>query len=440
MTYKQTLNYLNSFIDYEKLSFYNYKDVFKLDRVEALLSRLGSPHKKLNFIHIAGTKGKGSTSAFIHSILKNSGLKTGLYTSPHLLSFRERIRINGDFISKSDLISTVNHVRASVESVSKNKDDFSFFEIYTACALLYFFREKTDFAVLETGLGGRLDATNVVNPKIVVITRISYEHMDKLGKSITSIASEKAGIIKENSIVVSSLQMPKAREVIREYSRKKKAALFEIGSDIKFKEAEVSGNKTSFDYRGLYNNLRDVQISLLGPHQILNAVTAIGVCEILPNFGIPFSEKTVRSGLSLTNWPGRFQIVKKSRPIILDGAQNRDSAFWLKKTFQRVFNKKKVSLILGISKDKDAKGIAKELSGLSKEVVLTKADTPRALEPTIFKEKIKEFFKNIKLVDNLKDALEYARKITPKEGIIIITGSLYLVSDALKILKIKVRL
>ncbi|MBM3252813.1 MAG: bifunctional folylpolyglutamate synthase/dihydrofolate synthase [Candidatus Omnitrophica bacterium] len=455
MNYNESINYLNSFIDYEKLSSYNYNDAFKLDRVEALLTKLGSPHKRLNFIHIAGTKGKGSTSAFIHSILKNSGLCTGLYTSPHLLSFHERIRINSSFISKKDLISTVNRVRTAVEDISKGKGDFSFFEIYTACALLYFFKKNVDFAILETGLGGRLDATNVVNPKVAVITRISYEHMDKLGKTIGSIATEKAGIIKENSIAISSLQMPKAREVIREHSRRKNAILFEVGSDIRFRELGVSDKKTVFDYFGLYNTLKDIEISLLGPHQILNAVMAIGVCEILPNFGVPFSENTVRRGLNLTNWPGRFQIVKKDRTIILDGAQNRDSSFWLRKSYERIFTplkiprsgtpfltglkKKPIALILGVLRDKDVKGIARELSQISKTAILTKANTPRALEPNILKEMAEKFFNNIILADNLKTALEYARGITLKEGIILITGSLYLVADALKVLKVKVK-
>ncbi len=316
---------------------------------------------------------------------------------------------------------------------------YSFFEIYTACAFLYFSDKKVDFAILETGLGGRLDATNVVRPKIAVLTSISYEHMDKLGKTLTSIATEKAGIIKEGCIVVSTLQLPKARQVLKKISRKRNAVLFEVGSDIRFKESEVSKNRTAFDYYGLCINLKNVQLPLLGAHQVLNAVTAIGVTEILQSSGRVFSEDSIRRGLKLASWPGRFQLVKRGRLILLDGAQNRGSSFWLVKSFQKIFRGRRASLIMGASKDKDVQGMARELCRISKNAILTRATTPRAFEPDLLGEKVKKFFKRIILKDDLRAALRYAGKITPREGIILITGSLYLVSDALKILKVKVK-
>src|SRR3989338_5210903 len=239
MTYSEALTYLNSFINYEKQSSYDYKKSFKLDKMRHLASLLGEPQKGIRSIHVAGTKGKGSTSAIIHSILKEANFNVGLYTSPHLVSFRERIRINDCLISEEDISSLLEKVKGVIEKMGSDKP--SFFEVYTALAFLYFKEKKVDFAVYEVGLGGRLDATNIIEPLVSAITPISYEHTQKLGNTLREITGEKAGIIKENRICISAPQEEEALKVIKMICMEKKARLILVGKDILFEELYCDG-------------------------------------------------------------------------------------------------------------------------------------------------------------------------------------------------------
>jgi dihydrofolate synthase/folylpolyglutamate synthase len=413
MTYPETIRYLESFINYEKLDSYPYKESLGLGRIRDFLSAIGNPQSALKCVHVAGSKGKGSTCAFITYILREAGYKVGLYTSPHLSDFRERIRIlksntqhpacpagrqapcltgrqaNTEFegmISKEDLARLVKKLKPAVEKHDKKSryGPLTFFEVYTALAFLYFKEKKVDFAVLETGLGGRLDATNAVEPLICAISPISYEHTDKLGKTLREIAAEKAGIIKvpacpagrqssefraQSLTVISAPQEKEAGVVIRKKCKNIGAKLYEVGKDIKYKKT-----KSGFSVKGILNEYKALKSRLLGEHQAVNAATAIGAVEALRFYGIDIGVDAIRKGLYNTLWPGRCEVIAKNPLVVLDGAQNLDSAAVLKKAVKNNFKYKRLILVLGISNDKDLKGICDQLRGLADEVILTRAN------------------------------------------------------------------
>ncbi|MEW6008634.1 MAG: folylpolyglutamate synthase/dihydrofolate synthase family protein [Candidatus Omnitrophota bacterium] len=474
MAYPETIQYLESFINYEKIAFYPYKDSLKLERIKNFLFTIGNPQDTLKCIHIAGTKGKGSTCAFISYILRQAGFKVGLYTSPHLSDFRERIRIlkprseaclptaslgfaerrapRGEparqgrgakdefegMIGERELTDLTERLKPKIEDYNKNSKygALSFFEVYTALAFVYFKEKNVDFAILETGLGGRLDATNVVKSLVCAITQISYEHTQKLGNTLTEIAVEKTGIIKSQNvtksqghqlIVVSAPQEREAIEVIQNQCREVGARLYEVGKDITYK-----GTNGRFQIKGIFNSYQNLNIKLIGEHQITNACLALGVIEALNFFNIKIDSEFIRKGLSNTIWPGRCEVVSKMPLIVLDGAQNTASAKALKHTIKSNFKFKRLILILGISKDKDIKGICSQLFELADFIFLTKANNPRALDP----ETIVNYFSNKKtfLTTNVADALNLAKKEAKQEDLILITGSLFVVGESREII------
>lgn len=430
MTYKNVLQYLDSFIDYEKLISFNYKESLKLERMKRFSESLGNPHTDLRCIHIAGTKGKGSTSAMVASILKAANFKVGLYTSPHLISFRERIRINDELINEEELCDIINRIRPFIDKIDKNSDMYpTFFEVYTAAAFLYFKEKKTDFCVLEVGLGGRLDATNIIEkPLCCGIAQISLEHTQKLGGTLEKIATEKAGIIKEGSICVSSSQENSAMNVIRKSCKDKNCRLYEVGKDLHFKAMDFNQEKQFFSVSGIFGEYPDLELGLLGEHQLMNATTAIGLVETLRFYDIMIDTSRVRDGLKNVKWPGRLQVLQRSPYIVLDGAQNRASAKALAEAVKKFFHYNRLILILGISKDKDIKGICEELEPVSDEIILTKANLPRAEEPVVLKRYIK---KEVRLTMDVDEAMNAAKELASPLDLILVTGSLFVVGGAL---------
>lgn len=439
MTYPEALQYLDSFINYEKKDKYDYNKSFNIDRIKKIASLLGNPHRAANAIHIAGTKGKGSTAAFIYSILKAAGFKVGLYTSPHLVSFRERIRINDTLISEDDVVKFLGSIKKVLDGVEE--DNPSLFEVCTALAYLYFREKKVDFAVYETGLGGRLDATNIISPLVSCITPISYDHMDKLGDTLGLIAGEKAAIIKEGSVCVSAPQDTEALDVIKKACCENNVRLALVGSDIKFKELSSSDDKEVFDVFGIDDEYRMLTSRLLGPHQVINAATAIGVIEALRFHGVVVSPDCVRRGVESCRWPGRLEVAARSPMVVLDGAQNKASALALAGAVKKIFKYKNLILVLGVSKDKDLKGILDELLPISDSIVLTKSKiVERALDPM----KIREFISGnkgkegkVRIGDDrvfstsgVDEALSKARELAKPDDLILITGSLFVVGEA----------
>jgi len=462
MAYPETVQYLESFVNYENIPAYPYKESLKLERVKNFLGQIDNPQDSLKCLHIAGTKGKGSTCVFIAYILRQAGYRVGLYTSPHLSDFRERIRVlnpttkiqqpETDFegmISQDEITALVGRLKPLVQDYNKYSEygPLSFFEVYTSLAFLYFKENKVDFAVLETGLGGRLDATNAVNPLVAAITPISYEHTQKLGSTLREIAAEKAGIIKnKGTVVISAPQEEEAREVIRARCFEVGSKLYEVDKDI-FYDIKKSG----FDVRGIFDKYPDLKIRLLGKHQLINAAVAVGVIETLRlhdinpvrnteaiigeskiSNGVYIGIDAIRDGLYNTVWPGRCEVISSGPLIVLDGAQNIASMRALKEAIKENFyakggKYKRLFLVLGISNDKDVEGICNEIYDLADGIVLTKANSPRATEPETL---VKHFNgKEVHITDNVKEAKEIAYRLAKKEDLILVCGSLFVVGE-----------
>jgi len=436
--YLRAAKYLESFVNYEKLDQYSYKKSLGLQRIKDFLQFIGNPQEEFKVIHIAGSKGKGSTSAFAAYILRQAGFTVGLYTSPHLSDFRERIRIlkpgqtNPPLpfegaISKEYLIGLVEFLKPVIkgfEKLSIHNSRLSFFEVYTALAFLYFKEKKVDFAVVETGLGGRLDATNVVRSLVCVITPISYEHTRYLGKRLTQIAGEKAGIIKPGSLVISSMQEKETAQVIQNKADSLQATLFTIGKDIKY--STKSGN---FSIKGINRNYSNLRINLLGRHQFINASLAVGAVEALDSYGFKVSVDCIRKGLYNTLWPGRLEVLCRKPYIVLDGAQNTASAAVLRSAVKSIFKYRKLILVFGVSRDKDIKGMVSQLLPLAHKIILTCADNPRAAMPGYLKKYFPAEGKEIFITVGVKEAKNLALKIAKAEDLILVTGSLFVVGE-----------
>jgi len=430
MDYSAALRYLDSLANYEKRDRYDYKKAFSLERMRRLASSLGDPQKAFKSIHIAGTKGKGSTSAVAYSILKEAGYRTGLYTSPHLVSFRERIMIDGELISEADTSRLLEKIKGLTDSAGRD-DKPTFFEVYTALSFLYFKERKVDIAVFEVGLGGRLDATNILEPLVSAITPISYEHTDKLGNTLTEIAGEKAGIIKDGSVCVIAPQEEEAMRAILKVCAGRKARPVIVGKDIKFKEIEFDVSKEVFSLSGPSGVYPRLETALLGAHQVVNAATAVGIIETLRLKGIGIDKDAVERGVRRARWPGRLEMVSGRPRVLLDGAQNRASANALMKAVIRIFKYKRLILILGVSKDKDIKGMLEELLPSAGSVILTKAKVAgRAREPADIKKLIDPAGRDAWLTDSVEDAVEKARSLAAPDDLVLITGSLFVVGEA----------
>jgi dihydrofolate synthase/folylpolyglutamate synthase len=441
MNYPAVKKYLDSLANYEKNINYSYPETLKLRRIQDFLALIGNPQDTLRVIHVAGTKGKGSTCALVAYILREAGFRAGLYTSPHLNDFRERIRILQPFpgsprrqakdfegmIPRIKLAGLVEELKPAVNKYNRYSKygRLSFFEVYTALAFLYFKRQQADFVVLETGLGGRLDATNAADSLVCGITPLSFEHIDKLGKTLAKIAAEKAGIIKQRgAVVISAPQAKAAREVIRNQCKKFQAKLYEVGRQIKYSD---SGRRLSI--RGFKNNYKNLYLNLPGAHQAVNAALAIGLVEGLSFYGFNVAPGVIRQGLKNALWPGRCELIQKNPLIVLDGAQNAASAQVLSKAIEDNFKYRRLILVLGISADKDIPGICKQLGPLASEVILTRAATPRAADPAKLAANFTGFKRKLYLTQSVKKAQLLAGSLAGKGDLILVTGSLFVVGE-----------
>jgi len=437
-SYSEATNYLNSLINYEQIpDFVVHKRFLNLQRMRDLLNLLENPHRSLKFIHISGTKGKGSTAAMITSILTSEGLKVGLYTSPHLINPRERIRIREKMINKERFSQLIFQIKTAVEKIRKVRPHFSptFFEVYTSLAFLYFFLEKVDLAVMEVGMGGRLDATNVINPLVGVITSISLDHTKELGDNLVSIAREKAGIIKRKTKIVSSPQNSAVLSLFEKICRERKAQLYRIGKEVTFKLLSSGKEGQTFKVKGIKGYYPDLFIPLVGKHQIINATAAIAAVELIEEEGIFISGESIKQGLERVYWPGRVEILPQRPTFIVDCAHNGASAKALAQCLSELFPKKGIILILAILKNKDVEGIGKVLCPLGKTIIVTKVNSPRALSPDELAGRIKKYcYSNPLIEKNVSLAIAQAKSLAKKEDVVCITGSVYLAGEALSYL------
>jgi dihydrofolate synthase / folylpolyglutamate synthase len=397
---------------------------FGLENTRKLAALAGNPQEKLRFIHVAGTNGKGSTCAMLESIYRVAGLRVGLFTSPHLVSFRERIQVNRQLIPENELVRLVEEVQPLLKQFHAD-NHLTLFEVVTVMALKFFAEQKCDLVIWETGLGGRLDATNIVTPLASVITNIAFDHQQWLGDTLEKIAAEKAGIIKPEIPVVTTTDEPSALAVIEKIAKEKNAPLKIVGKDAA--------------RRRLDSAARCPYLSLLGDHQRINAALALATVEILQN-QIPVSEKQIEIGLKNVKWPGRLQLIEKAdgQKFLLDGAHNVASAKILREALEKNFPPKDRMLILGILRDKDWQEICEILSPLAAKIFLVPVASERSASPKELAEicRIANPAAEIFVYGSLKEALEKSgsRGRSPHQNFIIITGSLYLVGEALELL------
>lgn len=437
MTPEVSLAYLDSFLNYEKTPLNaNLPRDFNLLRVVRLLEALGCPHERIPVVHVAGTKGKGSTCAFIEQILRTAGYRTGLFTSPHLVHPTERIRVAGKPISTEELVSLVSRLHWLLEAHRESEHGrLTFFEVWTVLAFQHFVEAGVDISVIEVGLGGRLDATNVVTPLVVAITPVGLDHMALLGNTLGSIAREKAGVIKPQRPVVLAPQSSSAREVLLDVARKQGAPVYEVGRTL---HAERFGIREGREWCSLQEGvcrLEGVGLRLWGQHQVENATTAFGIALRLREAGWRLPEEAIKEGLCKATFPGRFQVVlgPKGKVVVLDCAHTVEAAWALRRTLADAFGTRPVTLIVGMSADKNLSGFASVLAPIASEAFLTQArGTPRAVEPDLLVPLWRDFCPNVHVAGSVGDALEEVARRAPPEGILCVTGSVFLVGEAFK--------
>ncbi|MCM8805001.1 MAG: bifunctional folylpolyglutamate synthase/dihydrofolate synthase [Candidatus Omnitrophica bacterium] len=417
MKYLKPIDFLNSLSDFGiKLG---------LDKTDFYLKKLGHPHFKYPSILVAGTNGKGSVCKSVSKVLQTSGYKVGLYTSPHLLDVKERIRISDEKISEEEFNENIIILKKIIEKQPVHMYP-TYFEALTIIAFLYFFQKKIDILICEVGMGGRFDATNVLPSFLNIITKIGLDHTDFLGKTYKEIANEKSGIIKEKTVVITSKQKKDAYQVIKKKVVEKECKLLTYGIDFKGVLVSILPEKMVFNFYGK-ETFKELETDLIGIHQVENLSIAIQASLTLKEKGYRIKEENIREGVKNINWPARFQILQKNPYIILDGAHNVDGVKNLMKNLKKIFPDKKFSFLVGILKDKDYKKMVKIFEKYTDRIIFTKPNSDRAIEPYILKQLVKSR-KNIEVIEDIKKAYKYIKK-TGENWLIF--GSFYLASDIL---------
>lgn len=422
MNYKEAINYI------KKVG--NFGSNYGLERTERLLEILGNPHKKLNVIHIAGTNGKGSTTSMIASILIEEGFNVGMYTSPFLEEFEERIQINRQNIKKNDLANYMDYIKEAVDKViEEGYNHPTEFEIITCLMFKYFYDKKVDYAVVEVGLGGRLDSTNVVNPLLTVITSISLDHTNILGNTLEEIAREKGGIIKKNTPLILYPQKEEALKELQNISKEKSAKIYEVKKD-DAKLLEIIKNDDFYQkikIKGEFNTY-NANLRLLGEHQILNCAVAVRAVEVLSKIQ-GFQIKNIEKGIENARWIGRLEVLNKNPLVVIDGAHNIQGITTLKENVSKYFNYKNIILLIGILADKQVEDMIKVITPMSKYIIALTPNSDRAELGVKLKEEIEKFNKNVESFESYETAFKKALSIAREDDLILVTGSLYMIGE-----------
>ena len=392
---------------------------FGLKAITELLSRLGNPQKSYKTITIAGTNGKGSTAAMISSILHSAGYKVGLYTSPHLVDVRERIAVNGKKITLAEFNRTITYLKNKVEQPA------TYFEFLTAVAFMYFQRQKVDIAILEVGLGGRLDATNVCHPLVSVITNISFDHTQYLGNTLESITCEKAGIIKQKGICITGARQKKVLEILEDVCLSRRAKLYRLNRDIEIRK-QKDGLLT---YRGLYRDIKNLTIPLKGEHQLSNAAVALAAIELCAQEGFPANDIAIEAGLKKTRWDARLEILQTQPLFLLDGAHNTAGIAALCRSLKKDFSYRRLILIFGALADKDYRRMLEKIVPLAQIIILTQLKTERTAQVSAINETVLKMGRMPVITENVSQAIERALARAGKQDLICATGSFYLAGE-----------
>ncbi|MBT9139555.1 MAG: Folylpolyglutamate synthase [Dehalococcoidia bacterium] len=408
-----------------------------LERIKALLQRLGDPQKRLRCIHIAGTNGKGSTAAFLASMLEAEGKRVALYTSPYLEAFTNRMAINGADIGRERLAALATEVRLQVEVIARTGvGQPTEFEVVTALAFLYFAKEQPDWVVVEVGLGGRLDATNVIEPVVCAITNIGLEHTQILGDTIEEIAYEKAGIIMPGTPIVTAAAALPALSVFRRIARERGARLYEMDGELRYTLGGATLDGQTFDYHSPWRELKSLQIAMLGQHQVRNAALALAARELMPE---SFNEAAVRRGLAATCWPGRLEVFSRNPMVLVDGAHNPDGIRALCQSLPGILGGKKMRLVVGILGDKAVDEILAEIVPLaSAGLIVTKPDNLRAAEPMMVAENARRYLLpgvSVTVAETVTAAVGKGLANLKEDEALCVVGSLYTISEARETLK-----
>ena len=396
--------------------------ILGLDTIKSILATLGNPQDDFKSIHVAGTNGKGSVASAVSAILSESGYRVGLYTSPHLVRFNERICINNRQISNEDVVKSYQAVKCAHHGHRSP----TFFEFTTAMALYEFSRQKVDWAVVETGMGGRYDATNVIQPTITIITNVSMEHRQYLGNTLAQITREKAGIIKNRTPLATAVKQKQAQWIVRQIARKKSAPVYFLGKNFK-----TRGNRPGdFSYYGIENTWPHMQTALLGAHQIENAALALAASELLIKRQAKISLENIKKGLKKNRWPGRLEIVSDHPLIILDGAHNLIAARNLARFLNTNLAGRRITLVVGILDDKPFGAMLKSLLPVCCRAIITRAKTERALDPRRLYPIAQKIIPDVSMVPDVANAFRQAAETAACDEVICVAGSLYVVGEA----------
>ena len=433
--YAKAIDFLMSHTDYERMRVVRYNTTtFNLDRMRQFLEALGNPHQAYKTVHIAGTKGKGSTCHMVAAMLRNAGFKVGLYTSPHLLNLRERICVNGQHITEDQFVALMKRIEMAVKKLGSNKP--TFFEILTAMGFAHFADEHVDIAVIETGLGGRLDSTNVITPVVTAITNISYDHMAVLGNSLTKIAEEKAGIFKKDVPALSCLQEPEVAATLSRVAQQVHAPLEFVGTDIEFSHRfEVTrpvGPHVRVSLTTVRSHFEHLTVPLIGEHQAVNCGLALAILDKLKAGGLLFNDAKAVAGLQDVNLPGRIETVWHDPRVIIDGAHNAASVKALFRGISQYIPYDSMVVIFGCNCDKDIDGMLEQVSLGADKVIFTRShNNPKSASPDELSARyVDRFGKMAQATETFADAMDIAARAISREDLITVTGSFYLIGEA----------
>ncbi len=436
MTYEDALAFINSLLVARPSR--APSEVVKLERVRELLRRVGDPHIRVPSVLIAGTKGKGSTAAMLAAVMEHAGLHVGLYTKPHLVDYRERIRINGTFIAPPALAQVMEQLQPHVEAMRDHPHGLpTYFDVSVAAAFLYFAERGVDLGVMEVGLGGRLDGTNIADPLVSVITPISYDHMEVLGTTLDAIAREKAGIIRPRGAVVSAPQAPEALAAIIDVCARQDARLWLVDERMRWEELRSTLHEQMFTLSSPWEDYGEVLVPLLGTHQVINAATAIATAEALRERGFSFAPEAVRTGLAAVQWPARIEVLRERPYVVLDVAHNPASIGALRQVLEEHFRGRRMVLVFAMVATHDYRATTSLIAPLAETVIVTTPQHAKPLSAAVLAEEVRRYVAHVEVLENRFAAVERALAVAGRDDVVVVTGSFFLVGDVRETLQRK---